>query len=486
MNLRCATRLIAGLLLLFAYPVRIQTLDDASVSASARSTTQVQGPVQAIRAFPRLNLGSGRDLVYVGMFSSDAKFRGSSKVTHFLDEMNAPLPDASRPPVGSAEQAAQQSGAPPWMLSRNSRFINDTAPPEHVRARAEGHSRAGEARDAVVSFVYGQPRLLRAPQAVTSDSQQRVVISDPAIPAVHILDPRRKTSFSILGGPGRRLQLPAGVAVDGDDNIYIADARRGVVLVYDRYGRFLRYLGTFHGEFVYQRPSGIAIDRKAGRLYLVDSPRHLIFVLDLEGNVLKRLGKVPDNSRIGELKSRDTGPSAFNNPTDIVVRDDTFTVLDMDGTRVQVMDLDGNLLASLQVLNTSSQGIARATGLAVDREGNIYVSYGKASEIRMYNRDGALLASFGQNGTRMGEFSVPRGLWIDANNRLYVADTENLRVQLFQLSAGNRVPECSSQNQVSTGRYPVQARACIRPRLKPAAGAQSCMLWAEGLPRKSQ
>ena len=241
------------------------------------------------------------------------------------------------------------------------------------------------------------------------------------------------------------------MAVDGDDNIYIADARRGVVLVYDRYGRFLRYLGTFHGEFVYQRPSGIAIDRKAGRLYLVDSPRHLIFVLDLEGNVLKRLGKVPDNSRIGELKSRDTGPSAFNNPTDIVVREDTFAVLDMDGTRVQVMDLDGNLLASLQVLNTSSQGIARATGLAVDREGNIYVSYGKASEIRMYNRDGALLASFGQNGTRMGEFSVPRGLWIDANNRLYVADTENLRVQLFQLSARNRVPECSSRTQVSTG-----------------------------------
>jgi len=193
MNLRCATRLIAVLLLLFACPVRIQTLDDASVSASARSTTQVQGPVQAIRAFPRLNLGSGRDLVYVGMFSSDATFRGSSKVTHFLDAMNAPLPDASRPPVGSAEQAAQQSGAPPWMLSRNSRFINDTAPPEHVRARAEGHSRAGEARDAVVSFVYGQPRLLRAPQTVTSDSQQRVVISDPAIPAVHILDPRRKT-----------------------------------------------------------------------------------------------------------------------------------------------------------------------------------------------------------------------------------------------------------------------------------------------------
>ena len=46
-----------------------------------------------------------------------------------------------------------------------------------------------------------------------------------------------------------------------------------------------------------------------------------------------------------------------------------------------------------------------------------------------------LLASFGQNGKRAGEFAGPEGLWIDSTNRLYVADSGNGRVQLFQLQA---------------------------------------------------
>lgn len=45
------------------------------------------------------------------------------------------------------------------------------------------------------------------------------------------------------------------------------------------------------------------------------------------------------------------------------------------------------------------------------------------------------MATFGQDGSRLGEFSAPSGLWVDANNRLYVADTANVRVQLFQLTS---------------------------------------------------
>ena len=67
-------------------------------------------------------------------------------------------------------------------------------------------------------------------------------------------------------------------------------------------------------------------------------------------------------------------------------------------------------------------------------KGNIYISYVGTSEVRMYNSAGGLIASFGQGGSRLGEFSAPSGLWVDANDRLYVADTANVRVQLFQLT----------------------------------------------------
>ena len=378
-------------------------------------------------------------MAYAGMFPSDGIFRRSSKLTRFLDAMKVPPSDVSRPPIGSSEQAARQSGVPSWMLSSNPRVVDDIEPPAHVVALPEARSPAGSARDAVVSFVYGQPRVLRTPQHVTTDSRQRVILSDPGIPAVHVLDPKGKTSFSILGGQGRRLQSPAGVAVDGKDNIYVADSKRGMVLVYDQYGTFVRYIGNVHGENAYQRPTGIAIDRKAGHLYLADSPRHLILMLDLQGNLLKRVGQQWNDTDSEGLKPRTTiGPGIFNYPTEIAVSDHQVAVLDMAGTRVQVMDLECKVLGGFSVVNSSYQEADREDGLGLDRDGNVYVSDVGTSEVRMYSSDGELLASFGQSGSRMGEFSAPRGLWVDASNRLYVADTQNLRVQLFRLTIGDQ------------------------------------------------
>jgi len=90
--------------------------------------------------------------------------------------------------------------------------------------------------------------------------QQRLIISDPAGKALHVLDPKRKASFRIVADRGRCLGEPMGVAVDAADNIYIADAARGLVVVFDHNGSFLRYIGNYHGEPQYARPTGIAID----------------------------------------------------------------------------------------------------------------------------------------------------------------------------------------------------------------------------------
>jgi sugar lactone lactonase YvrE len=162
-------------------------------------------------------------------------------------------------------------------------------------------------------------------------------------------------------------------------------------------------------------------------------------MLDLEGNLLKRVGQQWDDTGTGELKRRNnTGPGAFNYPTEIAVSDHEVAVLDTVGTRVQIMDLECNRLRGFSVLNTFHQEADRENGLGLDRDGNIYVSYVGTSEVRVYNEDGGLLASFGQSGSRAGEFSAPRGLWVNASDRLYVADTENVRVQLFQLTAGDQ------------------------------------------------
>ena len=71
-------------------------------------------------------------------------------------------------------------------------------------------------------------------------------------------------------------------------------------------------------------------------------------------------------------------------------------------------------------------------GIAVDSEGHIWVSDSLRNTIQVFDRQGRLLLIFGKIGTDRGEFNIPAGLFIDKKNRLYVADSYNYRVQMFQ------------------------------------------------------
>jgi DNA-binding beta-propeller fold protein YncE len=267
---------------------------------------------------------------------------------------------------------------------------------------------------------------------------------DPDARSVHVLG--NGDSFRIAGGPHRRLQLPNGIAVDAADNIYVADSERGLVLVYAPDGQFLRYIGKRGDETLFHYPTAIAIDRPRGRLFLLDSPRHLLFALDLEGNILQRVGRRSAHA-IGKF-SGDTIPMDFDYPTEIAIGNNELVVVDSGNSRIHVMDLQCKPMAQFRILAVPGPPILDEVGLSVDRTGNIYVSYARDSQIRIYSPDGSLLRSFGRTGAGIGEFNSPAGLWIDGTNRLYVADTNNGRVQVFQLSR-NSVTTAEAQPMTS-------------------------------------
>ena len=128
-----------------------------------------------------------------------------------------------------------------------------------------------------------------------------------------------------------------------------------------------------------------------------------------------------------------SGHGEFDEPTEIAVNHEHVFVLDSRGTRVQVMDLECNPVGSFAVPHGPDPMVNRESGLSTDRAGNVYVSSFHSSLIRVFSHDGRLLSAFGQPGHGVGEFSGPGGLWIDSADRLYVADSGNGRVQLFQL-----------------------------------------------------
>jgi DNA-binding beta-propeller fold protein YncE len=69
----------------------------------------------------------------------------------------------------------------------------------------------------------------------------------------------------------------------------------------------------------------------------------------------------------------------------------------------------------------------------VDAIGNIYVTWPSRSKIRVFKQDGTLVGDFGTGGTDIAQFNVPAGIWVDPQNRIYVADKNNRRVQVFQI-----------------------------------------------------
>jgi len=416
---RLRRRIEVGITLLFcmAGPASSRISESDASSTALAAPPVLEAPEHGIRAYPRISFAGGQELSYVGTFSANAKYRKLSKLARALEA----LASASRFTSVVGETASSHAGPPAWMILPARRVVEDFDTPAYATKITQPNSNLGNIRDAVVTFAYGRPRVMGTPAQLTTDSTRRVIVRDPELRSVHVLDPQGKNSFSIVGDHGRRLRQPAGVAVDADDNIYIADSERGMVLVYNKFGQFVRYIGNFQGENMYEFPTGIAIDRKAGRLYLADTPRNLIFILDLQGNVLKRVGRDRNGKGVGK----------FTSPTHIALSDRGVLVLEAQQSQIQLLDFEGNRTGGYRLV----VGIDRDNGVTMDRDGNIYVSYVGRSIVSIYNGDGALIGSFGQPGSRIGEFLAPKEVWVDASNRVYVADTGNARVQVFQLSS---------------------------------------------------
>src|SRR5262249_38131734 len=84
-----------------------------------------------------------------------------------------------------------------------------------------------------------------------------------------------------------------------------------------------------------------------------------------------------------------------------------------------------------------SDGFQRPTDVAWDAAGNIYVADGYGnSRIAKFDKNGKFVKSWGQRGTENGQFNIVHGIVIDAQGNLYVADSGNKRIQVFD-SEGN-------------------------------------------------
>lgn len=209
--------------------------------------------------------------------------------------------------------------------------------------------------------------------------------------------------------------------------------------------RFLNNL-EMSAEDPLRAPLGVAV-APDGRIYVADSGKDRIVVFDAEGNVVKTWGK------------GGTGDGEFRTPTSLAVGPGKLYVADMKNGAVKIFDLEGNYLGRLQA---DRPYIPLA--VAVGPDGSVYVSESAAQSILVFDPQGKFERRFGGAGDAEGKLSYANGLFVDAQNRIYVADSNNARIQVFDregrvLRTIGKPPSDdasaqSAQNVASTGEAP--------------------------------
>lgn len=278
----------------------------------------------------------------------------------------------------------------------------------------------------VWEFITGEERMDRtvAPYGVATDNSGRLYVTDTALRAVHVFDQKKGKYKRLEGDKSTRFEWPIGVASDKEGNIYVTDSVLNRVFVFSDDGKYLRDIGK-KGAFM--RPTGIAVDRDAGLLYIMDTIAHCVHVYTAGGQHKFSLGK--NGEAAGE----------FNFPTAIAVgKDGNFYVLDSMNLRVQIFDRAGRFLYKFGALGDTTGNFARPRSITLDMDGNIYVVDALFNAVQIFDKKGRLLLVFGRGGDRAGEFTLPAGIYIDgADNKIYVADSYNSRVQVFRYISNN-------------------------------------------------
>ena len=222
------------------------------------------------------------------------------------------------------------------------------------------------------------------------------------------------------GVRGEGLNKPNAIAVF-QGRIFLSDSADAVIRVFDvPSGRHFKIGGDDPGKL--SKPLGIDVDRN-GNLYVADSIAKAIMVYSKDGKFLRRIGNATWFDRLANVTVDPKG--------------DRIYLVDVGGVgsqqhRVRVVDAaSGEPLFDFGKRGRDPGDFNFPRDLVVGKDGQLYIVDSGNFRVQVFDRNGKFLKSFGTIGRQIGQFSRPKEIAADPAGNIYVVDTAFGNFQVF-------------------------------------------------------
>jgi DNA-binding beta-propeller fold protein YncE len=269
-----------------------------------------------------------------------------------------------------------------------------------------------------------KPRFaLGTPYGLGVDSKGLVYVADTKVGAVFIFDPESKDLGFIKHGVDAKFGRIFGLVIDDADRLFVADGQYNHVLVFNpQHKQEMQF-----GEGVMNDPAGLAIDEENRFLYVANTGTDQVLVYDADTfKLLRKIGTAGKNRTL-------TTPGDFAAPTNVAVdKDGNLYVTDTMNDRVEEFDAEGAFIRTFGKNGDGPGEFSRPKGIAVDCDGHVWVADANSNRVQVFTPEGNLRLVFGGFGWLPGQFEALTGIYIDKQNRVFTSEQFLGRVQMFR------------------------------------------------------